>query len=94
MGILQYFNNENRIPIYGFGAKLPPYYNIVSHCFACTGNIFEPFVYGSIDEIITVYRETIKAVTLHGPTVFSQIIDQAIKYAENEKIDQQKYILI
>jgi hypothetical protein len=26
VGILQYFDSDNLIPLYGFGAKLPPYY--------------------------------------------------------------------
>ena len=57
--------------MYGFGAKLPPYYNIVSHCFSCTGNIFDPYIYGGIDEVVKVYQETLQAIKLHGPTVFS-----------------------
>lgn len=57
--------------MYGFGAKLPPYYNVVSHCFACTGNIFDPYVYGEVDEIINLYKEILQGVVLHGPTVFS-----------------------
>ncbi|CAD8179864.1 unnamed protein product [Paramecium octaurelia] len=96
LGILQYYNNENRYPVYGFGAKLPPYYNVVSHCFACTGNIFDPYVYGEVDEIINLYKEILQGVVLHGPTVFSQIISQAIEFAANEKVDQnnQKYYIL
>lgn len=41
--------------MYGFGAKLPPFYNIVSHCFACSGNIFDPFIYGGVNELIRMY---------------------------------------
>lgn len=45
-GILQYYDNDNRIPIYGFGARLPPSYNVVSHCFALNQNYFNPEVLG------------------------------------------------
>lgn len=74
--ILQYYDSDKRIPAYGFGAKLPPYYDIVSHCFALNGNIFDPEVQG-IDEVLRVYFQTLKQVQFHGPTVFSQIIQMA-----------------
>ena len=50
-GILQYYDNDNKYPVYGFGAKLPPYHNIVSHCFALNGNFFDPEVAG-LEEVI------------------------------------------
>lgn len=50
-GILQYYDHDNRYPLYGFGAKLPPYQNVVSHCFAMNGNFFDPEVY-TLDEVI------------------------------------------
>ena len=34
MKVMNYFNDENFIPVYGLGAKLPPYHNVTSHCFA------------------------------------------------------------
>ena len=42
--ILQYYDSDKKIPVYGFGAKLPPYHDIVSQCFALNGNIFDPEV--------------------------------------------------
>lgn len=47
-GVLQYFCVENQIALYGFGAKLPPYYRSVSQCFALNGNYFNPSVDGGI----------------------------------------------
>jgi hypothetical protein len=37
---------DSYIPVYGFGAKLPPYYNSVSHLFALNGNMFKPEIDG------------------------------------------------
>ena len=51
VGILQYYDHDNKIPVYGFGAKLPPYYDIVSHCFSCNGDFFDPEASG-LEEII------------------------------------------
>jgi hypothetical protein len=50
-GILQYYDSDNKIPLYGFGAKMPPYFNTVSNCFSLNGNYFDPEVYG-LDEVI------------------------------------------
>jgi len=35
--ILQAYDNDRKVPVYGFGARLPPAYNHTSHCFACDG---------------------------------------------------------
>ena len=42
----------------GFGAKLPPFYNTVSHCFALNGNIFDPDTHGA-EGIINAYQRCI-----------------------------------
>jgi len=49
--ILQHYDSDNRIPLYGFGAKMPPYYNVVSNCFSLNGNYFDPEVVG-LEEVI------------------------------------------
>lgn len=73
LGLLQYFDSDNKIPGYGFGAKLPPYFDVVSHCFSLNGNFFKPEVVG-MDAIIQNYFQTAALVHFHGPTVFSEII--------------------
>jgi hypothetical protein len=37
---LDYYDTDGFIPFFGYGAKLPPFRNSVSHCFAVNGNIF------------------------------------------------------
>ena len=44
--ILQYYNTDKQIPLYGFGGAVPPYTNRASHCFALNGDIFNPRVNG------------------------------------------------
>ena len=53
--IVSYYDTDSVIPIYGFGAKLPPYYNSVSHCFALNGNMFDPEISG-VAEIWEQYK--------------------------------------
>jgi hypothetical protein len=93
--ILQYYDSDKRIPVYGFGAKLPPYYDLVSHCFALNGNIFDPEVAG-VDGVIEVYKKTIQSVMFHGPTVFSHVIRTASSYASAFQTTQthQHYFLL
>jgi len=47
--MLQYFDYYNQIALYGFGAKLPPYYKCVGQCFALNGNYFHPLMTGGVD---------------------------------------------
>lgn len=88
--ILQYYDHDNKIPVYGFGAKLPPSFGIVSQCFALNGNFFSPEVYG-LEEVLKVYLKTVKNVKFHGPQIFSEILNMAGMYASAEKISNTKF---
>ncbi|EER13961.1 copine, putative [Perkinsus marinus ATCC 50983] len=72
-GILEAYNNDNKYPVYGFGARLPPTYTLSSNCFSLKGNFFDPEVYG-IDGIIEAYRKALQVTSLHGPTNLSEVI--------------------
>jgi hypothetical protein len=87
--ILQYYDSDKRIPVFGFGAKLPPKFESVSHCFALNDNIFDPEVYG-IESVLQVYRQALTKVVLHGPTVFSQIIKTVSLYAAAKEVSQER----
>lgn len=71
--ILQSYEKDKRIGVYGFGARLPPAYSHTSHCFACNGDFFNPEVVG-VDGIIKAYRNALESVVLHGPTNFNEVI--------------------
>jgi hypothetical protein len=78
--ILQYYDSDKNIPVYGFGAKLDDYDGIVSQCFAINGNIFNPEV-KAIDGVIEAYKKIIPKLTFHGPTIFSKIVKMTADYA-------------
>ena len=79
--ILQHYDSDKKIPVYGFGARLPPTYTHCSHCFACNGNFFDPEVEG-VDGVINAYGKALNSVVLHGPTNFSQIINMVSNFAK------------
>jgi len=61
-GILQHYDSDKRIPLFGFGAKLPPHHNVVSHCFSLNNNFFDPEVDGLtevIESIIFIIRRLV-----------------------------------
>ena len=94
--ILQYYDSDNMLPAFGFGAKLPPFYDSVSHCFALNGNIFQPENY-KIDEVLKTYRHIVPHLKFYGPTVFHEIIKFVVDMAEAtpiEQEDQNYYILL
>ena len=70
--ILQFYNHDKQIALYGFGGKVPPKKSI-SHCFALNGDIFNPRVDG-VEEVLRYYQNAVRNVELAGPTNFSEII--------------------
>lgn len=71
--MLASYSSDSRIPAYGFGANLPPKYN-VSHCFPVTEHEFgDPFCNG-VDGLVRAYRATLDRVQLYGPTIFSEVL--------------------
>ena len=93
--ILEYYDTDKLIPVYGFGAKLPPSQNVVSHCFALNGDIFNPEIKG-ISSVVEAYKKTVSEITFHGPSIFHDIIDEVIKYASGNEVTQesQRYFLL
>ncbi|KAF4677641.1 hypothetical protein FOL47_000101 [Perkinsus chesapeaki] len=94
--LLDHPSSDKKYPVYGFGAKLPPDYTHTSHLFACNGNYFLPEVAG-VDGIVDAYRKALQVVHLHGPTMFSDIIHLASKWAEQynvKKTNEQKYFIL
>ena len=73
--ILQFYNSDKMINLYGFGGAIPPYPTRASHCFALNGNIFDPRVNG-IDQVIAHYQKAITSCNLYGPTYFNEILTE------------------
>ena len=106
-GILKHYDSDKKIPLYGFGAKLPPNKNIVSHCFSLNKNYFDPEVNGLEEAVegkilarhvlrVLVYKKSLKSFTFHGPTMFSEVFKMALDYAQYEchRKDAQKYFIL
>lgn len=71
--MLASYSSDSRIPAYGFGANLPPRYN-VSHCFPVTEQeLGDPFCDG-VDGLVRAYKSTLNRIQLYGPTIFSEIL--------------------
>lgn len=73
----------------GFGAKLPPYHNIISHCFAINGNFFAPTIDG-YDRIIESIKSLEGEIERNGPVLFSEIVSYGIELARYFKKENEK----
>ena len=85
--ILQYYDSDKKIPVFGFGAKVPPVTHRASHCFALNGDIFDPEVDG-LDGVIEAYQNSLQNVQLYGPTHFSEVLKLVVDMAQSERVNQ------
>jgi hypothetical protein len=91
--VLTPYDSDQMIPVYGFGAKLPPDGH-VSHCFPLNFNDQNPEVYG-VQGILDVYRYALTQVQLYGPTNFSSFLDKAIDVSVGATTqDKQSYFIL
>ena len=97
--ILAYYDYDQLFPVYGFGGiphsqNFPG--NMVSHCFNINFQQ-DPNIKG-INNILSVYRQSLGRVTLAGPTFFTPILDkviQEIKYdLRNRQEENHYYVLL
>ncbi|XP_065836868.1 copine-5-like [Oscarella lobularis] len=86
--ILAEYDSDQMFPAWGFGAKLPANRTDVSHCFPLSGNTYNPEVYG-VEGILTAYRQSLDHVHLSGPTLFSPILDAALRYVRSDSVTQE-----
>lgn len=71
--MLACYSSDRRIPAYGFGANLPPKYE-VSHCFPVTeSQMGDPFCKG-VEGLVRAYKQTVGRIQLYGPTIFSEVL--------------------
>ena len=83
--ILQFYNTDKMINLYGFGGAVPPNLQQASHCFALNGDIFNPRVNG-IEEVIARYKQALNSINLYGPTCFSPIISEVNDHVTSENV--------
>lgn len=85
-------STTNFLSFSGFGAKLPPN-GEVSHQFPLNGNPSHPYCTG-VDEILQHYRNSLKTVTLYGPTNFAPVINNTISIANNFQDGKHYFVLL
>lgn len=88
-GILLDYDYDKKIPAFGFGGKpnFPNYKSsTVQHCFPLTGNPNDPWSVG-LDGIMGSYSYALQNTGLSGPTLFAPILQQAMKVAQENKMN-------
>eukprot|EP00762_Andalucia_godoyi_P005362 ANDGO_06744.mRNA.1 hypothetical protein len=75
--VLAPYDKDGIIPTYGFGAKIPPNWN-VSHCFPVNCQAV------GIPGVFSSYRGVVTQVAFHGPTLFAPLIRSACQLAVAE----------
>ena len=83
---MSYYDTDQWIPVLGFGAKLPPFYNTVSHCFAVNGNIFKAEVH-KVEGVLKAYWDNILKFKFHGPSAMAPMIRFANNISTFEEND-------
>jgi hypothetical protein len=87
--LLKFYDDDERTISIGFGAKMPPYFNVVSHNFAINGNYFNPCV-KSIDQLCETLEQAAQQVRPHGPVIISEILRYAGDVATHLKRSHPK----
>lgn len=72
-GIVEPYDTDRAFPVFGFGG-VPPGQGTVNHCFPINGNPAQPEIYG-IENIISMYRQTLPSIRLGGPTWFGPLLE-------------------
>ena len=80
MGIMSHYDSDQKYPVFGFGAKIPPFHTRVSQCFALNGDFFHPEVNG-VSGILEAYRNALGVVIPHGPTQLGELLRVAAEWA-------------
>lgn len=78
--VCQDYDTDKMFPALGFGAKLPPQFDVVHHEFAVNFNPQNPFCAG-IDGVLQAYFNCIQQIKLYGPTYAAPIINHVAKFA-------------
>ncbi|XP_035840296.1 protein BONZAI 3-like [Helianthus annuus] len=91
--VIQVYNYNKRIPAWGFGGKVDDD-GPVSHCFNLSGNARSSEVKG-VEGLKAAYENAVHTVSLQGPTVFGQVINQAAKIAaQSLSTNPTKYFVL
>ena len=90
--IIQDYDSDKQFPALGFGAKIPPSYQ-VSHEFFLNLNPESPFCAG-MEGVLAAYYNALYSVQLYGPTNFSPVINHVAKFAQAYQNDPTNYFVL
>ncbi|OMO55290.1 C2 calcium-dependent membrane targeting [Corchorus olitorius] len=89
--VIQFYDSDRRFPAWGFGGRTSN--GSLSHCFNLNGmNTYEV---DGVQGIMAAYANALHNVTLSGPTLFGQVINNAAQMAgEAASNDITKYFVL
>ena len=90
--VLAPYDSDGNIPVFGFGAKLPPNYDTAFHCFNLNGQP-NPEVQG-VEGMIAAYKQTLSIARLSGPTLFSEILQYTSSLTQSQLASYAYTILL
>ena len=89
VSILAPYDSDQKIPCYGFGAKLPIDKFAAAHmCFPLNGNEAEPEITG-VEEIVAAYQQTLDKCRLSGPTNVATLLNKVVGSAKAGQAGEQ-----
>ncbi|KAK9735374.1 hypothetical protein RND81_04G202400 [Saponaria officinalis] len=90
--VIQFYDSDKRFSAWGFGGRTPD--GTVSHCFNLNGNPHDSEVAG-IEGIMGAYNSALRSVSLHGPTLFGNVINKAAEIAgQSLRQNTSKYYIL
>ncbi|KAL8612435.1 hypothetical protein ACOMHN_008420 [Nucella lapillus] len=87
--VCQDYDTDKLFPALGFGAKLPPQFDVVHHEFAINFNLQNPYCAG-IDGVLQAYFNCIQQIRLSGPTHAAPIINHVAKFAAAAQAEERQ----
>jgi len=91
--ILAQYDYDQQFPILGFGG-IPEGGNVVEHSFPLNYNFNGSPVVNSVNEMVNVYRTSLKRTRLYGPTNFAPLIKNTTNIAKNASIEEYFILMI
>ncbi|MCL4121366.1 UNVERIFIED_CONTAM: hypothetical protein GTU68_052726 [Idotea baltica] len=90
--IIQDYDSDKLFPSLGFGARLPPQWD-VSHEFFLNGSAESPYCQG-VEGILAAYHHSLQTVGLYGPTNFSPVIRHVSQFAKAHQDGLNYFVLL
>lgn len=91
--IVAYYDYDHKFPLLGFGG-IPQGKQNVEHVFPLNNDYTGSPEVGSIEEMISVYKNAVLRTTLHGPTNFAPLIRNTSRICSNTGTNSYYILLI